>query len=102
MALAIGQHLVEKTPPANYHQLAGRKQNTLTTKKVTYFTPFLAARTGYGLQKHLASYFCLYFLFDTGLSEGGEIRTNGNFSSVSLWLGAWQSIQMINDHLFNL
>ena len=54
MALAIGQHLVEKNPPANYHQLAGRRQNTLTTKKVTYFTPFLAARTGYELQKHLA------------------------------------------------
>ena len=54
MALAIGQHLVEKTPPANYHQLARRRQNTITTKKVTYFTPFLAARTGYGLQKHLA------------------------------------------------
>ena len=77
MALAIGQHLVEKTPPANYHQLAGRGQNTLTTKKVTYFTPFLAARTGYGLQKHLAFniFVCISFLILGCLKAGKSVQT---------------------------
>ena len=75
MALAIGQHLVEKTPPANYHQLAGRGQDTLT-KKVTYFTPFWLPGQDMDFKNPWLNIFvCIFFLILGCLKAGKSVQT---------------------------